>query len=140
MKSPKKNTGFTLIEALMAAMLIGLAIAALAASSGAFTTYNAAGVDLSTAEFLIEEVREMTAVKPYTDLNTCAYNGPAKDANGELLSDFDIYTQVVTIVFVNPTDLTAVSATDQNLRRVTVTILKNNREITSSSWIRANLN
>ena len=43
-----KNQGFSLIEALLAAMLIGLAIAALAASSGAFTMYNAAGLDLST--------------------------------------------------------------------------------------------
>jgi|FrelakmetLWP11LW_1041352.scaffolds.fasta_scaffold01228_4 Tfp pilus assembly protein PilV len=137
MKSPKKSTGFTLIEALMAAMLIGLAIAALAASSGAFTTYNAAGVDLSTAEFLIEEIREKTASMAFNDLSNCNYPA-AVDANGDLIDGFSAYAQNVTVDYVNQDDLTHPVTGPKDFRRVTVKILKNNREITSSSWIRAN--
>ncbi|MHC4773552.1 MAG: prepilin-type N-terminal cleavage/methylation domain-containing protein [Planctomycetota bacterium] len=61
MNTKKRKNGFTLIEALFAAMLLGLVVAALAAASGAFTMANGYGVDLSTAEFLIEEMRELTA-------------------------------------------------------------------------------
>ena len=68
MKTKKKlSNGFTLIEALFAAMLLGLVIAALAAASGSFTMANGYGVDLSTAEFLIEEMREYTATLPVVD-------------------------------------------------------------------------
>ncbi|MHC4761710.1 MAG: prepilin-type N-terminal cleavage/methylation domain-containing protein [Planctomycetota bacterium] len=37
MYKKKQSSGFTLIEALFAAMLLGLVVAALAAASGAFT-------------------------------------------------------------------------------------------------------
>jgi prepilin-type N-terminal cleavage/methylation domain-containing protein len=139
-KTNAKPRGFTLVEVLMAAMLIGLAITALVASSGAFTLYNAMGVDLSTAEFLIEEIRELTAPVAFADLG--AYNGqtysPPRDANGDNLSDFNAYKQIVTVEYVNATDLTHVwTSGPKDFRRVTVKILKGNREITSSSWIRA---
>ena len=62
------SAGFTLLEVLFAAMLIGLAIVALAVGSGAFTLNNAAGLDLSTAEFLIEEIRELTAPVPVIEM------------------------------------------------------------------------
>ena len=67
MNKKKQSSGFTLVEALFAAMLLGLVIAALAAASGSFTMANGYGVDLSTAEFLIEEMREYTATLPVVD-------------------------------------------------------------------------
>lgn len=161
MKSPKKNTGFTLIEALMAAMLIGLAIAALAASSGAFTTYNAAGVDLSTAEFLIEEVREMTAPLPtvdptsgtatfgseagellatYDDIddwNNRSYSPPI-DVSRTAMPEFSAYTQQIAVQNVTTANLTQMANNHTtDLYRVTVTISKSGTAISSSSWIRA---
>ncbi|MHC4834844.1 MAG: prepilin-type N-terminal cleavage/methylation domain-containing protein [Planctomycetota bacterium] len=68
MNTKKRKNGFTLIEALFAAMLLGLVVAALAAASGAFTMANGYGVDLSTAEFLIEEMRELTANEDFDTL------------------------------------------------------------------------
>lgn len=139
MKKLKYNAGFTLLEALMAAMLIGLAIAALAASSGAFTAYNAAGVDLSTAEFLIEEVREMTAPVEFADLDDYAVTyTPPVDAGGAEMLEFTAYAQQITVQYANPADLTQASVAATDLRRITVAILKNNQEITRSSWVRAN--
>jgi len=139
-KTNAKPRGFTLIEVMMAVMLIGLAIVSLVASSGAFTRYNAMGVDLSTAEFLIEEIRELTTPVSFADLG--AYNGqtysPPRDANGDKLSDFNVYKQVITIEYANPADLAQQPyTTPSDFRRVTVKILKNNQQITSSSWIRA---
>ena len=136
------SAGFTLLEVLFAAMLIGLAIAALAVGSGAFTLNNAAGLDLSTAEFLIEEMRERTALISYTNLpalNNQQYQPPI-DIEGVQMPDFSAFAQTITVQYVNPADLTQPSSTGPTaLRRVTVSITKNNQPISSASWIRADL-
>jgi len=154
--------GFTLLEALFAAMLIGLVVAALAASSTAFTMANGYGMDLSTAEFMIEEIRDMTATLPVVDPQTqAAVFGaesdetavalfddvddfhsasfcPPLDIGRTAMNEFDAFTQQVTVENVSATDLTAtVSQHASDFVRVTVTVLKNNVPVASTSWIRA---
>jgi prepilin-type N-terminal cleavage/methylation domain-containing protein len=53
----RETRGFTLVEVLIATLLVGLAIAALVAANGSFSMANVAGADLSTAEFLAEQIR-----------------------------------------------------------------------------------
>ena len=136
-----KTKGFTLIEALFAAMLIGLVIAALAVSSGAATMVNGAGIDLSTAEFLIEEIREQTTTVDFDGVLT--YNGntynPPIDISGASMAEFSGFSQQITVEYVNPSNLNQVSGTATEFVRVTVTITKNNRPISTTSWIRAQL-
>jgi type II secretory pathway pseudopilin PulG len=157
----QKRGGFTLLEALFAAMLIGLVVAALAASSSAFTMANGYGMDLSTAEFLIEEIRDMTATLPVIDPDTqtatfgpesgetvATYDdvddfhnasfSPPLDITRAAISDLAVFTQQVTVENVNATDLTAVVGQHtSDFVRITVTILKNNVPLNSTSWIRA---
>jgi type II secretory pathway pseudopilin PulG len=155
----RKNTGFTLIEALIASMLIGLAIAALVSSSGAFTMYNAAGLDLSTSEFLIEEIRELTAPMPATEGTTFGLDTgevslalyddvddfrnrtykPPIGVDRVAMTEFAAYSQRISVDKVNSADLTQTlaSTATSDFYRVTVTILKNEQTITSASWIRA---
>jgi type II secretory pathway pseudopilin PulG len=162
MNTRQYKTGFTLLEALLAVMLIGLAVAGLAASSGAFTQYNAAGVDLSTAEFLIEEIRELTAPLPAVDptSGTAAFGAesgeiavgnyddlddfhnksfsPPIDVSRTAMPEFSAFTQQVTVQNVSTANLTqAVANHSTDLYRVTVTITKNGQTISSASWIRA---
>jgi len=59
--------GFSLIEVLIATILIGLSIAALVGANGSFSLANATGADLSTAEFLAEQIRELTTMLPVVD-------------------------------------------------------------------------
>lgn len=59
--------GFSLIEVLIATVLVGMAIAALVAANGSFSMANVAGADLSTAEFLVEQIRELTTMLPVVD-------------------------------------------------------------------------
>jgi Tfp pilus assembly protein PilV len=132
----RKIAGFTLLEVLFAAMLIGLAVAALAASSGAFTMYNAAGLDLSTSEFLIEEIREKTATDSFAALSNAQYQPPV-DTGGTAMPEFAAYKQVVTVEYVSATNLATHSNLATDFRRITVAITKNGRTITSTSWIRA---
>lgn len=130
------HRGFTLLESLFAAMLIGLVIAALAASSGAFTMANAAGVDMSTAEFLIEEIREWTAPMVFSDLAGIAGDySPPIDVTGAELADFAAFTQQVTVENCG----TEFGAPNSDFVRITVTILKNGNPVSQADWIRANL-
>jgi hypothetical protein len=133
----RKSDGFTLIEALFAAMLIGLVIAALAVSSGAFTMANAAAVDMSTAEFLIEEIRELTAVMPYAGLSGLAGTiSPPIDVMGVSLTDFNAFAQQITVVPCGGD----FSAPTNDFVRITVTVLKNGSPVSEANWIRASLN
>jgi type II secretory pathway pseudopilin PulG len=129
--------GFTLLEALFAAMLIGLVIASLAVSSSAFTQANAVGTDLSTAEFLIEEIRELTAPAAFSDLTGFAGNSqPPIDAAGNAMNEFSAFTQNVTVV---PCGDEFSAAANEDIVRVTVTILKNGQTLNQANWIRADL-
>ena len=136
----RKQHGFTLLESLFAAMLIGLVITALIASSAAFTMANAAGVDLSTAEFLIEEVREKLALTAFDDiaLSPGLHISPPKDMEGNNLDDFAAFTQVVQVLPVSGTDFDSLES-NSDFKKITVQIRKNGQIITEASWLRANL-
>ncbi|MHC5074446.1 MAG: prepilin-type N-terminal cleavage/methylation domain-containing protein [Planctomycetota bacterium] len=135
-----KKNGFTLIEILIAVVLIGLAVVSLVASSMSFTQANGFGTNLSTAEFLVQQVRELTAMADYSDL--FSYDGvsfnPPKGANNEVLVDFSEFTQYVTVDNVDDSDFESVVGDHcSNFVRVTVDVRLNSRVLSSSSWVRA---
>ena len=137
-RSRAPANGFTLAEILVAVVIIGIAIAALVGANGAFTQVNGAAVNLSTAEFLIEEIRELTTMSAYGDLadfNTSFC--PPVDVSGNALTDFGSFTQQVTVENVLPSSLeTPVVDPDGDFIRITVVILQNTRPVSSTSWIR----
>ncbi len=133
MRSANVAQGFTLIEVMIATVLIGLAVAALVGANGAHTMVNDAGARLSTAEFLLEQIRERTAQFPvvepgtaddqvatvgaeestpsdYDDVDDFDGDGdgtvfsPPIDAAGTALTIFNNYTQKVTVNKVDPDD------------------------------------
>jgi len=135
-----RGGGFSLIEVLIAAVLIGLAIAALLGASRSFTIANASGADLSTAEFLIEQIRERSALLSFDDLNGLASGSPFSppiSADGNVLNDFADFTQQVTVQKVDKANFEQVVAGPSDFVRVTVRVLLNSREISSVRWIRA---
>ena len=136
------SNGFTLIEVLFAAMLIGLVIAAIAVSSSASTMVNGVGLNMSTAEFLIEEIREQTASMTFDEvvIYTASPINPPIDLSGAPMAEFSAFSQQVTVEYLNPANLEQVSASPPtDFIRVTVTITKNNVPVGSASWIRAQL-
>jgi len=141
-KLHNRSDGFTLLESLFAAMLIGLVIAALIASNTAFTMANAAGVDLSTAEFLIEEIREYYAIMAFNKFTPTSdwivYPTPI-DMEGNTLDDFAAFTQKVYIKPVSGVDFETPANPTTDFRKITVRIYKNDQFISEASWIRANL-
>jgi prepilin-type N-terminal cleavage/methylation domain-containing protein len=155
-----RKQGFTLVEVLVAIVLIGLAIASLVAANYSFTRANGAGVNLSTAEFLIEQIRELMAplavidpdtgvsvfgpeegsLADYDDLDDfdSANFCPPINAARETLNDYANFTQQITIENVNASDFEqVVSNHTSNFVRVTVKVFVNSEQINSVSWVRA---
>ncbi len=161
MENKKNKSGFSLIEVLIAILLVGLAIASLVGANSAFTQSNGAGTDLSTAEFLLEQIRELTALLPvidpltgtstfgaetgetlttYDDLDDFdgAVFSPPINADRNSLNDFTAYSQQVTVENVSASNFEqVVSDHGSNFIRITVKISMNSKEISSASWLRA---
>ncbi len=136
------NSGFSLIEVLIAVILVGLAIASLVAANIAFTKANAAGTNLSTAEFLVEQVRERSISVNYDDLYGLEhFDGvtfsPPINADGESLNDFAAFSEQITVENVSESNFEQVVAYDSSFIRVTAKVFLNSRKILSASWIRA---
>ena len=161
MKNTRCRDGFTLIEVLISILLVGLAIVSLVSANGAFTQANGAGVELSTAEFLIEQIRELSTVLEVIDPNTgIATFGPE---TGETLADYDdlddfhgavfsppisadrnslidlnAYSQQITVENVSASDFEQVVSNHGSFFvRVSVKVFLNTKEISSARWLRS---
>ena len=144
----------------MAVVLMGLAIVSLLAANGAFTKANAEGTALSTAEFLVEQIKELTALLPVVDPDTgtsvfgseeatlAGYDdlddfdgksfSPPINADRATLNGLGAFTQQITVENVNPANFEQVIADHaSSFVKVTVKVLLDTRQISSSSWIRA---
>ncbi|HUS73912.1 MAG TPA: prepilin-type N-terminal cleavage/methylation domain-containing protein [Sedimentisphaerales bacterium] len=162
MQGNRYENGFSFVEVLIAIILVGLAIASLIAANSSFTKANAAGTDLSTAEFLIEQIRELTVLMPVVDPNTeISTFGPEADetsladyddlddfdgaafsppisADRATLNDFAAFTQQITVENISAGDFEQVVGDHSSFFvRVTVKVFFNTREISSAGWIRA---
>ena len=147
-----KKQAFTLIEVLIAIILVGLAIASLLGANLAFTRANGSGAQLSTAEFLIEQIREHTVMMTFANLTDTYstvkdYSWPVGPigSNGEVLKDsngnplYPGYSQKVTGIYLQSTDFTKPWTTGpMSFYRITVEISLNNKTVSSACWIRAN--
>ena len=161
MKKTRCEEGFTLIEVLIGILLVGLAVVSLISANGAFTQANGAGTELSTAEFLIEQIRELSAVLPVIDPNTgtttfgpeasetlATYNdlddfngasfSPPISADRNVLADLSAYTQQITVENVNASDFEQVVSNHSSFFvRVNVKVFLNTKEISSARWLRS---
>jgi len=142
-RTSSTENAFSLIEVLIATILVGLAIVALIAANSSFTKAGAAGTELSTAQFLIEQIRERTALVDYADLHNTfdgAIFSPPISAGGEVLNHFAEFSQQVTVVNVSASDFEqVVDDGSSDFIRVTAKVLLNSRQICAASWIRADI-
>ncbi|MCH7557080.1 MAG: prepilin-type N-terminal cleavage/methylation domain-containing protein [Planctomycetes bacterium] len=161
MRGTRYEDGFSLIEVLIAILLVGLAIASLVTANSAFTKANGAGVELSTAEFLIEQIRELSILLPVIDPETGIFTfgpevgetladyddlddfdgasfSPPIDAGREPLDDLVAYSQQITVENVNASDFEQVEIDHSSFFvRVSVKVFLNSRQISSARWLRA---
>lgn len=154
------RTAFTLLETLFAIVLVGIAVCALMVASQTFSGVNAAAVDVSTSEYLIEQIREKIATLPMVDPETASASFGAEEASyaeyddvddyddaefcppldisSQRLNEFASFTQRVTVSNVSSADLQQTVADHSSVFvKIKVEILKNGEVVSSSSWLRA---
>jgi len=155
-----KRNAFTFIEVLIAVVILGIAIVSMLTANLTYTKANDFGTKLSTAEFLIEQIKELTTTLPVIDPET-GYStfgpeeaapsdyddlddfdnlslSPPINADRQSLTNFPQFTQHIEVQNVHPNNFEQiVSDHSSNFVRVKVTIYVNSEIISSTSWIRA---
>ncbi len=153
--------GFSLVEVLIAIVLIGLTIVALVGANGVFTQNNSTALDVTTSEYLLEQIKEFTLLLPVVDPqdpnaffgtkeaaladydDLCDFDdetfSPPIDADRLTLPQFSTFSQKVTVQKVNPANFEQVELDGfaTPFVRVTVEIYRRGQKLASSSWIRA---
>ena len=75
-------TGFSLIEAMIATVLVGIGVASVMVATRSGTEVNAAGRAITQATYLVQEIREWTLKLPFSDQDPGdAYNPPGPDGS-----------------------------------------------------------
>jgi prepilin-type N-terminal cleavage/methylation domain-containing protein len=132
-----RRRGFTLIEAALVTVIVGVGFMALLQLLAAGTVSNLQGAQTTTGMNLAKNLRELSLKKPFAelmDLDGQSYSPPI-DSRGETLSDFDTWTQTVDVQPVDPDRITLdVAADPPEAVRITVTVTQNSRLVCSTSW------
>ncbi|MCD4831792.1 MAG: prepilin-type N-terminal cleavage/methylation domain-containing protein [Anaerohalosphaeraceae bacterium] len=154
-----KKNGFTLIEILVAIIIIGIAIASLIGSNGYYSYASASAADITTAEFLVSQIKTITSLLPLRDPQTgtgvfgpeeaslATYDdvddfddavlSPPVDARRSPLSALARFTQQVTVNNISAANFQqTVTDHSSDFIKITVRILADGIEISSVSWIR----
>ena len=161
-KNPKvARGGFTLIEAAVATVIVGMGVTALMTAVAAGSRANGAGRNLTQAVFLAQEIREWTLRLPFSDpdpgdqgkppgpdgtdpqvfvddlddLMNVSYC-PPRDGQGQPLADMTGWTQRITLTWRDPTSLTTVVADGaSDFIHVQVDVLNGSRMVLSTGWL-----
>jgi type II secretory pathway pseudopilin PulG len=133
----QRRRGFTLFEAALTSVIVGVGFVATLTLVSAGTVANAKGNERTTAINLARNIRELAAQKTFAQLP--ALNGKtysqAVDSREMVLADLSNWSQSVTVQPVDPNRLTTViSDPTPAALRLTVTVSHNQKKVTDVSW------
>ena len=146
-----RRGGFTLLEVMVATVIVGIGVAGMMIATQSNTRINAAGCGLTQATYLLEEIREWSMKLPFADPNNHAPGtdnppndvgdflnvtfSPPRDACGQQITGMPGWSQVVTAQWKDPASLrTNVAAGGSDVVRVTVKIVHNGATQLTSAW------
>ena len=160
-RAGRRRGGFSLIEVMVAAALMGVGVTAVMVAMRSGTEVNAAGADTTQACYLAQEIREWTLTLPFNDpdpgdqdnppgpdgsdpqafvddlddLMDVTYS-PPRDAAGTGLTDLSDWSQQIILEWKNPDSLqTTMAAGTSDVVRVTVNICRNGRPVLNTGWL-----
>jgi type II secretory pathway pseudopilin PulG len=136
-RASHRRSGFTLIEAALATIIIGVAFTAVLQLMAAGTVANVDATALTTGTNLARNIRELTLQKTYASLptyNNASYK-PPRDSRGTSISSLGEWQQVITVQAVDPNNL-KVNQVDPTPAavRITVTVNRNSQKVCDLSW------
>ena len=133
--------GFTLLEAALTIIIVGVGVIAAAELLTVGTVMNKGAHSLTTATNMETNIRELSRDYSYEEL--LAINGktysPAVDARGTALPALAGWSQLVNVTTVDPNNLVLAMppTSGSRLARLTVTVSHNGNVIQQSSWLLA---
>src|SRR3954447_13041184 len=130
----QRSRGFTLIEAAMTTVIVGVGFMGMLQLLAAGTASNIQGIEHTTAINLAKNVREMSLKMKYAQLgalNGKTYN-PVIDSQGKAVSGYGGWAQVVSVHPVDPNRVT-LEITDSTPVALccSVSVTHNGRQVTS---------
>jgi len=129
--------GFTLTEAAVAIIFVGLGMAGMLASLSSGTRATQGGYDLTRAGFLIREIREYTFTIPFDDLVSTTHS-QCIDGQGDVMNfeGSSEWQQELTISRRQDNDLESIDSTDtSNVKYVQASILYKGQSILQAGWL-----
>ncbi|MCP4379305.1 MAG: hypothetical protein GY794_24425 [bacterium] len=129
--------GFTLTEAAVAIIFVGLGMAGMLSSLSSGTRATQGGYDLTRAGFLVREIREYTFAVPFDELTSQTYT-QCIDGQGDAISfsGSSQWQQQITISRRQNDDLETVDSTGtSNVKYVQANILYNGQSILETGWL-----
>ena len=140
-----RRRGFTLIEAALVTVIIGVGVMGMLQLLAAGTMSNASNAELTTATNLAANVREATLRTSYDDIITTFRNqtfSPPVDARLTAISGLDNWSQQVQVQYVDPFLLTlnVPDTQPEKTARVTVTVNHHDRPVYTLQWVIADSN
>ena len=136
-KTQSNRGGFTLTEATVAIIFVGLGMAGMLASLSSGTRATQGSYELVRAGFLIREIREYTFAIPFDELITQTYSD-CIDGQGDTMDfeDKSQWSQKITISRRRNDDLETVDETDtSNMKYVQANILYKGQSILEAGWL-----
>jgi Tfp pilus assembly protein PilV len=132
--------GFTLVEAAIATVIIGVAFTAMLNLLAVGTMVNNESTELTTAVNLAGNIHEASIRTAYDDLfDLEATYSPAVDSRLQAVSSISGWSQVVDVTYVDDNNLKIAVADNQYqpTARVSVTVRRNNKDVYRTSWLAA---
>ena len=160
-RSDNGRKGFTLVEILVTAALVGLGIAAILGAVRAGTQANAAAAELNAAVFLAQEIREWTMTLPFRDPDPADHNNPPgpdgtspqiyvddvddlmdvtysppRNSMGQAMTEMSDWSEVITLTWRELDDLASVvTPGTSDVINVQVVVRRGSRDVLTSNWL-----
>ncbi len=132
-----RRRGFTLIEAALTTIIIGVGVVSMLQLLASGTVSNIDGAQQTTGINLARNIREMALQDSFDQvrgLNAKTYS-PAIDSQGHGITDLKDWSQSVAVTQVDPKNLTKASSSGTPVAIcVTVTVTHNAQNVCDLSW------
>lgn len=133
-KRPRRRGGFTLIEAALVTVIVGVGVVSMLRLLAAGTFVNAQSAQNTTAMNLAANLHEAMlrmSLDQVAAMNNITYS-PAVDSDLTSIGTMSSWSQKIAVQYVRPDKLTTSSLTKSAAALVTITVLHNGDEVYAS--------
>ena len=133
----QKANAFTLIEMMIAVIIVGLGITSLMFSMAAGTRVNEYGGELSNAVFLADQIGtivDQTAFKNLPGLNGQSYSGIDSDRNP--IPGMETYNQTIAVQQVSMPNMAVSTSSTPEAYLITVTVVNDGQTLATNQWLK----